>query len=343
MKLACLSPYHAFVLGTKSNGKKDIKITENSINHLEIEKDKIHYITTPYRFSSGTIISDYMDVPCGRCLACRLDRARDWTCRVLLEAQEHSQSCFITLTYDDIHIPRRMYGSHATGEVVGDSYSLDRRDVQLFLKRLRKHLEPLKIRYFGCGEYGESTFRPHYHMVLFGWTPPDLKKYSIRDGNVYWISEVLSSIWGKGHVVIGEVSAKSAGYVARYTTKKLYGDDSEFYLSHNLQPPFLMASLRPAIGSNYLKNNLEHIFEDGRIVVSTNDGGRRFPPPRYFYKILQAERPDLYELHLQRCADAMNLKKENLKCLTKQGYYDILSVELDNLKKRTSSLLRNKL
>lgn len=341
INLACLTPLKAFVVGLKNNGKKELILTDTDVRHLEILNNTVYYFNHPYRyFADSKIITECMDVPCGKCLACKLDRARDWTCRNLLELQQHDKACFVTLTYDDIHVPRTMYAEPTNGEVAGDAYTLVRRDLQLFLKRLRKKHN---VRYFACGEYGDTTARPHYHMILYGYRPDDLEFFNLVRHNPYYTSDELTKLWGKGHVMVGDVSSQSIGYVARYTTKKLYGEDAEYYQACNLLPPFLACSLKPAIGYQALMDNMEQYADAGRIVISTDAGGKTYPLPRYFYKLLAECRPDLYDMVIERAIERISDARHNLNLLTDLNYYDMLRVKLLNLEGRTSSLVRNKL
>ncbi len=93
----------------------------------------------------------WLDVPCGQCISCRLKKAREWSIRIMNECSYYEKNCFLTLTYDEEHLP--------------SSYSISKRELQLFLKKLRKKC---KFRYFGSGEYGDKSMRPHYHIILFG-------------------------------------------------------------------------------------------------------------------------------------------------------------------------------
>ena len=122
-----------------------------------------------------------LEVPCGQCIGCRLERTRDWAVRMMHESSLHSDNSFVTLTYDDDKLPFR-------GQ-------LRYRDVQLFLKRLRKQGG---FRFFCTGEYGEVFSRPHYHLALFGYWPTDAEKFSMDSD--YWDSKALESVWGHGRV-----------------------------------------------------------------------------------------------------------------------------------------------
>ena len=147
------------------------------------------------------------DLPCSQCIGCRLDYSRQWAIRCLHEAQMHEENSFLTLTYNDQHIP--------------PSWSLQKPDMQLFFKRLRHHVGASGLRYYYGGEYGEENLRPHYHVCLFGWDPPDKRLYSERDGIHLYTSDFLEAVWGKGFCTVGELTFDSAAYVARYIMKKL--------------------------------------------------------------------------------------------------------------------------
>lgn len=111
----------------------------------------------------------FLAVPCGRCVLCREKKATDWSFRALCENQSSiSQPLFLTLTYNDAHKPH---------------CGVIKRDVQLFLKRLRRNLDKLgivhNIRYFACAEYGKNTHRPHYHLIL--WNFPRVEFKTVTD------------------------------------------------------------------------------------------------------------------------------------------------------------------
>lgn len=153
---------------------------------------------------------------CGQCLPCRINKRRIWSHRLMLESMLHASACFVTLTYSDENLP--------------NNASLDKTHVQLWIKRVRKFLEPVKIRYYGCGEYGERSERPHYHFILFGV------------GVEY--AQMMADKWPYGHSFIGTCTGDSIKYVAGYVTKKLVGKND---LSGRV-PEFALMSRRPGIG-----------------------------------------------------------------------------------------------
>lgn len=235
----------------------------------------------------------------------------------MLELMYHEQACFITLTYDDFHIPRRFYGDPRSGSAL-PCYTLCLRDVQLFFKRLRKAFPAAVIRYFGCGEYGSRTFRPHYHFVLFGIDfedkiPSELGKS--KTGQVMYESPTLDRIWSfpprdvlgesyfdntpntvskAGIATIQPVTWETCAYTARYVQKKLYGYESKFYEDRNIDPPFSVMSRRPGIGRRYFDEHPD-LFEYDNIHVSTADGGKTILPPKYFLRCLEISEPEKAE------------------------------------------------
>ena len=179
---------------------------------------------------------DVINLPCGQCIGCRLERSRQWATRCVHEASLHERNCFLTLTYDDEHIR----WSPFTGE-----QTLYKRDLQLFMKRLRKYVEPIKVRFFACGEYGDSSNRPHYHVILFGYDFPDKRLYKLgNNGYPYYISDLLNKLWTHGYCMLAAVSFDSCAYVARYVTKKLTGEAGKSKYE-GIQPEFVNMSRRP--------------------------------------------------------------------------------------------------
>ncbi len=208
-------------------------------------------------------------LPCGQCIGCRLKRSRDWAIRCVHEMKMHNQNCYLTLTYDDNHVP----WSNVTGE-----QTLFQKHLTDFLKRLRYYLKDVKIRYFACGEYGDETFRPHYHVIIFGWRPDDIVFYKpSKDGFYYYFSEFLDSVWTHGRVIVADATYETCAYVARYVTKKLNGDaGKEKY--EGIQPEFVTMSRRPGIGLEWFKKFYKDIYPYDEVIVN----GRSHSAPRYY-------------------------------------------------------------
>lgn len=242
--------------------------------------------------------SRFVKIPCGKCQGCMYDRARLWSYRIMMERLYHDESWFVTLTYDDDHCPRSDNGA----------YTLKLDDLQRYLKRLRKvqyNDYGVRIRFFACGEYGSQTFRPHYHLILFGCHLPDLLPWRASGlGNMLYRSEFMEHVWPYGHVEIGEVTQASAAYVARYCTKKLGGNKS-VYTELGVDPEFVTMSRRPAIGAKYYEDHKDHIFEYQRIDLPSEHGGIVSGVPRIFDRYFDRDGFDIDAVKQHRIDQAM--------------------------------------
>lgn len=229
-------------------------------------------------------------LPCGKCRGCRLERSRQWAVRIMHEADSHEFNCFITLTYSDEHIPA--------------DYSLDKDHSRQFMYRLRDrvsyHHEGLKIRFFLCGEYGDARGRPHYHAAIFGYDFPDKTFMGKNEhGQPIYESELLKDIWGKGNVSVAALEPGSAGYIARYSVKKIGGEkalDHYYRYSpitgrmHHVVPEYAHQSRRPGLGARWFEKYRSDVFPSGFIVV---DGVPQAPPKYYLGKLTEAEKETL--------------------------------------------------
>jgi hypothetical protein len=212
-------------------------------------------------------------IPCGQCIGCRLERSRQWAIRCLHEASLYEENSFLTLTYNDDNLP------------IGNTLVPDHH--QRFMKRLRKYF-PQKLRFYHCGEYGDLNDRPHYHALIFNLSFPDLVHFkNTANGDKLYTSEILHSIWGKGHCLIGNVTFKSAAYTARYILKKITGNKAEDHYTwicpitgeiHHRIPEYTTMSRRPGIGSEWLKKFNTDVFPDDFIVVN----GKKMRTPKYY-------------------------------------------------------------
>lgn len=213
---------------------------------------------------------------CGQCLPCRINRARQWQWRQVLESLCHEENCFITLTYGPGAIP-------ADG-------SLKPRDLQLFLKSLRERIYPSRIRFFAVGEYGEGTLRPHYHLSVFG-----MSGYSVFSSHAQARSgaELVNACWPHGFTLCGEFTPASAGYLTGYVVKKL--KDRSTGALNGLHPEFARMSNRPGIGAaamltiakSLLDGGINFIEETGDIPHELKIGRKTIPLPRYLIQKLR--------------------------------------------------------
>lgn len=236
-----------------------------------------------------------LKVPCNQCIGCRLERSRQWAIRCVHEASLYKQNCFITLTFDNEHLP-------ASG-------SLDKRDFQLFMKKLRKRFGS-GVRYFHCGEYGEKNMRPHYHACLFNFDFPDKyldPKIQKPGGFPLYRSHELEKLWGLGFATVGEVNFETAAYVARYVTKKFSNPDPEKVKAHyellnkktgeitDLLPEYTTMSRRPGIGRAWLEKYTGDIYPADRVVIKRKGEYIETRPPRYYDNIFQLDQPEIFE------------------------------------------------
>lgn len=280
-------------------------------------------------------------VPCGKCIGCRLDYSRTWADRLMLELQYHDAAWFVTLTYDGDHAPISRVCDDETGEWTG-GLTLCKRDCQLFLKRLRKRLPDDSIRFYLAGEYGPTTFRPHYHAIIFGLHLTDLQPFSRSSlGYQYYLSPTVSSVWGLGYVLVGAVSWETCAYTARYVTKKLDGTEAELaYEQFGLQPPFSLMSRKPGIARRYYEDHPD-ICRDGKVYLSTEDGSRTIRAPGYFQRLFAVDFPDEAE---QLRAVRESVSREAIRSISQRTdypvYSDYLAVKEANKQRVIKSLKR---
>lgn len=296
------------------------------------------------------LYTDFVSIPCGHCLGCRLEYSRQWANRLMLELEYHDSAYFVTLTYDEDHAPVHWYSDPATGEAF-PSLSLEPRDVELFLKRLRKKFKDDKIRYYIAGEYGETTFRPHYHAIIFGLHLSDLVPYKRSfQGFQYYTSESLSRVWSVkeskgsyaplGYAVVAPVTWETCAYTARYVTKKLTGPQAEFYTLHNLVPEFAHMSRDGGIGKQWYLDHPGCAAED-YLFLKTDKGGRKFRPPKYYQSMFELEDPEMAAEVKERRRKVAELALEAELRGTNLTYLEYLAVKEAALKARTKSLVRS--
>lgn len=239
--------------------------------HISSDKfnEKTGKMGLVFRRDQASPSAQEYQLPCGKCRVCRLERARQWAVRCIHENAEHGKSCFLTLTYDDHHLP-------ADG-------SLRPADMQLFLKRLRKRIDPIKIRFFQCGEYGEINQRPHHHCLLFGYDFPDKIPYGRKTKHQIYGSKLLNELWGQGFASIGNLTFDSACYTARYIMKKQFGRNAEEHYNGR-KPEYITMSRRPGIGQTFFENYKEDIYNHDRCVVSSK---LILKPPLYYDRLYE--------------------------------------------------------
>ena len=288
-------------------------------------------------FKARTGEGDPMDLACGQCIGCRIGRSKMWAVRCMHEASLYENNCFLTLTYSDEYIP-----------IDG---SLDYTHYQGFMKRLRKRFQGKKIRFYMCGEYGDNTYRPHYHAIIFNHDFEDKELFfSSKSGHKVYRSEILEELWKFGQSSIGNVTEQSAGYVARYVVKKIIGrgqdinpktgkrfdavydrinpDTGEIY---KVIKEFTRMSLKPGIAQGWFDKYYNDVYPLDAIVT---EGGTRMKPPRYYDKKYDAIEPYEFEaIKQERIMQALKNSKESTP--------ERLAVKEEVLTAKTQRLIRS--
>lgn len=288
--MPCYFPKKAFIVEgqTNNNGKK-----------------LLHF--TPPRE-----ISKQIKLPCNQCIGCRLSQSIMWATRIMNEIQTtpDETACFITLTYNDKNLPK--------------DYSLNHEHFKDFMKRFRKAINPIKIRYFMCGEYGDESWRPHYHAIIFGYDFSKgiiynknycKKRIQYKEGetqNPYYLSEFLKALWPQGNHLLANSTIETAAYVARYCTKKINGEKAEEHYNRliidwneftgeifnmqeaQLKPEYATMSRgrknNRGIGYEWYQKYKKDCFPSNYLI---QDGYKK-QIPKYYDKILEEENPLLH-------------------------------------------------
>lgn len=227
--------------------------------HLTLKEDK------------NPLDSRFWLIPCNKCEGCRLSKSQDWATRAYLQHKLYPVGIFLTLTYNNKHLPKNR--------------TLVKKDLQNFFKRLRNHTNK-HISYLACGEYGPKTIRPHYHCAIYNYKPTDLKTYKMNHTeDMLYTSKTVERIWGKGYVIIGELSYESTAYIARYVVKKAFGITNELHIKNKREPEFILTSRRPALADEIRKHPIwERIKKNGNVLVKTKNGVIARPIPQYLRK-----------------------------------------------------------
>lgn len=206
------------------------------------------------------------------------------------EASLHADNIFITLTYDNEHLPSNL--------------GLRYRDFQLFMKRLKVHSDrhlqrdSTGIKFYMCGEYGENFGRPHYHACMFNYDLPDKRLWRMERGIPLFTSETLTDLWGMGHTSVGSVTFESAAYVARYIMKKVTGDDADSHYEYvdletgevsRRDPEFTRMSLKNGgIAGQWFDKYKSDVFPHDFVVMN----GKKVTPPRFYTNRYELLYPD---------------------------------------------------
>lgn len=278
---------------------------------------------SPMRFAgkasswSGRAPLNSMLLPCRQCIGCRLEKSRQWATRLMHESSLHAKSCFLTLTYDDDHIPK--------------DGSLNRSHLSTFFKDLRARCDYYgkgKVKYFACGEYGEKFSRPHYHAALFG--PFDCASFDSerheeepsRSGDRQFSHADLTACWPHGLHRFSELSFESAAYVARYCLKKVSGAQQASHYGDRV-PEFQTSS--NGLGKGHVERWLSDVYPADHVVIP---GRGAFMPPPYYDRVLEKVDPGLY-------AQVKKAREEAHEKLTSSEWFEHVEMRLREQDVRT--------
>ena len=304
-------------------------------------------------------------IDCGHCWQCRLNKAADWGVRCMLETLEHDCNYFVTLTYDDDHVPiasqTKFVEEFENGEQheiffdnEGDEIwctgTLLPDEITLFLKRLRSRaMRPpynhIGIRYFYCGEYGSENQRPHWHLLLFNCPLCEIGRYDTHNdenSKEHWKSELIEEIWeNKGIIDIAYVEFSNASYVARYTTKKLDYKEPITYYMNGKEPEFVRMSRRPGLGMKYYQEKKHKLYDEEGIIVKKYDGSNSIVRlPKAFDKVFKEEYPDKYREIKKRRLEKAEQSKKILYSMSDYNDLELLMNKADQMQRRGAMLKR---
>lgn len=235
-----------------------------------------------YRTYDKGYLNEFIQIPCGKCIGCRIDYKRSWADRLTYHSiGKEENSYFITLTYDDDHLEDLEHS------VNYDLYSLNFEHMTDFIKKLRNKFRDVNIDYYYSGEYGDSLFRPHFHLMVFNLPLDDLEfwKLDTQKAPVY-TSDTIHKLWQKGICSISKFAWLNAAYTAGYVEKKRDGRANCEYTVVGLTPEGCRMSRRPGIAYEYYLDHYHDIWKNNGLNVfrDVNSSGK-LGIPRYFRKL----------------------------------------------------------
>lgn len=253
-------------------------------------------------------------IPCGKCMACLSRKRNAWAFRLQNEARDSKTSVFVTLTYDVDHVPVSEYNAP----------TLLKRDIQLFLKRLRKEIKKhsdTPVRYFIVGEYGPTTLRPHYHGLIFNLPYTD-------KANEVKLKNILVTCWKNGFVQLGTVTDASIQYCTKYLiTKESLLQDRE--------KEFALMSRNPGLGISYLTNEVIEFHNNSKIkrFYTVLRGGTKTALPRYYSDKIFGQKAK--EEHKKQCQEQIDKTYQEFI----ENTPDAFNNELQNKIQQTEKIL----
>jgi hypothetical protein len=264
--------------------------------------------------------------PCGYCQKCRLEKSKEWSIRIMHESMMHENNCFLSLTFNNENLPQ--------------NGSINPKDVQLFIKRLRHHSDD-PIRFYACGEYGALKFRPHYHALIFGFDFDDKEIFKViqkPDGSVYNVctSEKLQKLWPYGFSTTAELTMETALYTARYVQKKITGNSEiarqkkeEKYGDKKAE--FALMSRKPGIGKPWFDKYSNDVYPKDFVTIN----GCYFKPPRYYDTLYATKNPyhfnEIRKLREERGEEYFRKNYPDVWNNSRHKYYELLTQKFERM------------
>lgn len=363
--MSCFYPRQAAVFDMP-NGKRKTLIIPYDKQREQLEKYGEEYSRRWYTYTdeSGEVVqTPVFSLPCGMCLGCRNDKAREWATRCALEACDYpSDRCFfVTLTYEDSYLP---YGAY-------DIPSCRKQHITEFMERLRDHFQYRGyngIRFYGATEYGEKYQRPHIHLLLFNVPLDDLDYIGNNfRGDVYYTSPVIEKEWPFGFHVVAELTLDTAAYTARYVMKKLAGPAKWQYDRLGIEAPDHVMSRRPGLGRGFAERSFQKIYTAADVPLTSGElvlddfgnkvmgfsapiidrvvmkNGDSIKPPRYFDNLFaNSSELNAYNLDIIKSVRADRGRAMQLAKLAQCNYSEeqLLTISAENLSNAQRLLVR---
>ena len=351
--MACYHPQVAYIFYDKKTMSHGHTLVFKDFDYKNFETYKLAlgtektFFNKKEKYDELCVCTDAVLIPCRHCVGCCTSLSREWMHRMVLEKEVSKTSYFLTLTYDEENIPV--------------NHQLNKKHLDDFLKALRNYFKNKYdydgIRYYACGEYGSKTARPHYHAIIYNLplTPLEFKvfgfeydkRYKFRvvgkgeDGTDLYEFDLLNQLWKKGFVVVGQVTDRSCGYVARYVDKKrLSGEKNKDLKACGIVPEFNCMSRMPGIGVPYYEKYYKKIL-DNNLNIFIN--GTTISVGRMFEKFLDKYHPEYLDRY-KKLKESLSLfgKTQIMELEARGDVNDGLKI-LEDLKTESFKLLKRKL
>ena len=343
--MACFHPSSIYIFEKPYEEKKKVIYKSNFDYQRHNLKDAIGW---HHPKDSGYICTDAVLVGCGKCVGCNADNNKIWAERMMSETAYSKTAYFLTITYDDEHLPK--------------NHQLVKKDLRDFIKKIRNfYYQKFNydgIRFYAVGEYGSKSARPHYHAIIWNMPLYDIDFYAMNlDRPKFHIKKVgysetskenlvevkeLSDLWNKGYVVVGNVSRASCNYVARYVNKKkLSGVMNKDLKYLGIESEFSLMSRRPGIGFTYYDQNWRKLLNNNLVYFID---GEKFIASRYFEKYLEKYHPDYLSLYKELKDNyALYGKANNARLKNEFGSINAGLVEMEKQRIMACKSLKRKL